>query len=488
MNMKAILLALLSMAVILHTMTVSGNGTVVFGPEELQGKEQALFADMGDGVLDQHSDLDVFVIASGLISDEAFTTYRDLLQEVRNSVSAALGNLADASDKQRGNRLLYWLHDNLLKTYDAKANSVRDIIDDGRYNCLTASLVYALLAKELGLDVRLYASSGHVFAEVVTAEGPVVVETTVRYGFAPGKKEIARMEDEIHYVVVPKKHYEKRRASTIVELAAALYTNRSCHLVSRSPGSEECLVTLPLYKRACALAPDNDIYREYLLACLHNLALAAMDNQDLERADALIAQAGRLDPGNQHLSALRETFYSKLVSRADRQGDYPPAIAYLEREMQHSPDNPVLRESLAYLYMRWGEGYFTSGDYREAAHIFARAWEQVPQAPLVGKNYATALYNLAVRYMDNKAFDKAVTTCKKGADIFPQDKQFDRLLPIIRANHKIALFNRAVDHYNAANFRKALALCRKARAMPGGKDELNTRLETLQRLCEQELE
>jgi hypothetical protein len=75
------------------------------------------------------------------------------------------------------------IHDNLLTKYITEAH-FEMILDDGRYNCLTASALYALSFEKLGIPYQLRSTADHVY--VIANPGPeqILIETTDPVGGA----------------------------------------------------------------------------------------------------------------------------------------------------------------------------------------------------------------------------------------------------------------------------------------------------------------
>ncbi|TFG59354.1 MAG: hypothetical protein E4H36_13955, partial [Spirochaetales bacterium] len=195
---------------------------ITFDDSELTGLEKDFFDDLGDGVMDRYDYYDAFLVASEVTEKKTFASYRAKLESVRQETLGALKDFTGGPRKVLAKQLLLQLHDTAFKTYREKATLATDLLDRGEFNCLSSAILYALIADELGIDVQGVAVQGHAFCQITASDSGrpenVDVETTVRYGFEPGQKELDEMRNVI--VSVPKKAYGRRENVPIQLLIA----------------------------------------------------------------------------------------------------------------------------------------------------------------------------------------------------------------------------------------------------------------------------
>ena len=122
--------------------------------------ERTFFEDLADGGLNGYDDYDAFLIASGIVEPRAFSRYRPRMRAIRSRAMASVNR--NAAPYGRGKALLFWLHDNVPRTYVETSNLAGDLLDRGAFNCLSSTILYCLLAKDLGrtsfddLEVQYY--------------------------------------------------------------------------------------------------------------------------------------------------------------------------------------------------------------------------------------------------------------------------------------------------------------------------------------------
>jgi hypothetical protein len=103
-------------------------------------------------------------------------------------------------------------HQRLLKHYDENAG-FGQLLTDNKYNCLTATALYALLLEHVGIDYNVIETNYHIFLLIQTNQGQVMFETTdAANGFVSDSKEIdSRIvqyrEQSIQPIALNKAHY-----------------------------------------------------------------------------------------------------------------------------------------------------------------------------------------------------------------------------------------------------------------------------------------
>jgi tetratricopeptide (TPR) repeat protein len=112
-------------------------------------------------------------------------------------LAPVLAAVPTGADDLRGRALLQGLHGALLRTYQADATTLRDILDRGAYNCVAASVLYGLAAARLGLQLDAELLPTHARVRVHVGERALRVETTSPHGFDPSAQDVARIQAEV---------------------------------------------------------------------------------------------------------------------------------------------------------------------------------------------------------------------------------------------------------------------------------------------------
>ncbi len=134
--------------------------------------EERLFADVADGRLDEFSPLDAALVASGVDNVDSLRHY----QQKAAVLAAQLRSLAALAETphQQVETVFEFLHRQVLRGgYDLAYTDLRRVLDDGRFNCVRATVLMNYLAGQLGLDCRGLEMPGHAMTRVPAARGRV---------------------------------------------------------------------------------------------------------------------------------------------------------------------------------------------------------------------------------------------------------------------------------------------------------------------------
>jgi hypothetical protein len=83
------------------------------------------------------------------------------------------------------------IHGRFLRNFNETA-SFNDLTSSGRYNCLTATALYALALENLNFKYSAFETNYHIFLKIQTTDGEVLLETTdVQNGFISNANEIS---------------------------------------------------------------------------------------------------------------------------------------------------------------------------------------------------------------------------------------------------------------------------------------------------------
>ena len=160
-----------------------------------------------------------------------------------------------AAERERAEFILTYLHRNVFRGYSLLQTRVDTVFTNGRFNCVSSSVLYVILAKSVGLSVSGVKTIDHAFAMVHIDGEDIDVETTSRHGFDPGNRR--EFHDEFGrvtgFVYVPAQNYHDRQTITPIELVSLIMTNRISELETRRRFPE----AIPLAVDRAALLTGN---------------------------------------------------------------------------------------------------------------------------------------------------------------------------------------------------------------------------------------
>jgi len=127
------------------------------------------------------------IIGESLAASRPHATPQQLRAEalkIQAELSSIVGEIGHGpADYERAKRLHRLLHRRYLENYRRDADGLIHLLETGEYNCLSTTLLYGLLARELGYDVLVLERPGHVLLALEFDDERIAVETTSPKGF-----------------------------------------------------------------------------------------------------------------------------------------------------------------------------------------------------------------------------------------------------------------------------------------------------------------
>ena len=318
--------------------------------------EERLFADAADGRLDEFSPLDAALVASGIEDADALDRYRQkaaaLADQLRRSENLA------GTPRQRVVVVFEFLHQRVLcGGYDLAYTDLRRVLDDGRYNCVSATVLFNYLAGELGLDCRGLEMPGHAMSRVVFRArlGTVPVFLDVENTYPHWSQSEGRpaatssRRDANHWRRLPQADRSKAREVTPIQLAAMIYYNRGVDLLGQKRFAEAAAANA----KALRLDPRNATARGNLLATLNNWSIELGNSQHFAEAVELLRQGLAMDAKFEAFAQNYVYVHHQWADALCGQGRFKEAIEILSRAEAEMPDRDYLRKAQSEVRQRW---------------------------------------------------------------------------------------------------------------------------------------
>lgn len=255
--------------------------------------EAALFADAADGRWDQHTLLRAALVASGVTDSRSLEGYEarfnDLASELRRTCSAA------TSPRQLAEAVFDFAHARILRGgYRLESSGLPAALDEGRYNCVSASVLYNCLAEAVGLEARGLEVPGHAMSRIVLPDGVIDVETTCPAWFRL-MNDPERQAQAVAATLGPAAEAStpaERREVSAVEFVATIYYNRGVDFL----GERRFAEAVAANAKALRLDPASVTARGNLLATVNNWAIAMAAEGRHEEAAALLRRGLTIAP------------------------------------------------------------------------------------------------------------------------------------------------------------------------------------------------
>jgi tetratricopeptide (TPR) repeat protein len=313
--------------------------------------EERLFADAADGRLDQFSPLQAALVAGGVEDDVGLRRYQQKAAALADQLRRS-GALPD-QPRERAEAILRFLHQRVLYNgYDLAYTDLRRVLDDGRFNCVSGTVLFNYLAGELGLECRGLEMPGHAMSRVVLAKGAVDVETTCPRWFqlqGDPQRQAAVVSQTIGAPAAADR--SKAREVSPIQLAAMIYYNRGVDLLAEKRFAEAARANA----KALRLDPHNATARGNLLATINNWSIDLGNRRQFAEAVDLLRQGLAMDA---QFAAFAQNFvhvHRQWVEHLCGEGRFAEAIEILVRASAEMPDRDYLRTAQSEVHQRWAK-------------------------------------------------------------------------------------------------------------------------------------
>jgi tetratricopeptide (TPR) repeat protein len=337
-----------------------------FAGRPQNGLEERLFLDAADGRLDDFSPLAAALVASGVQDADTLRRYERKAAALVDELGR--GGVLAATPRQRVEAIFEFMHQRVLRGgYDLANTDLRRVFDEGRFNCISASVLFNYLAGQFGLDCRGLEMPGHAMSRVVLPDGPLDVETTCPQWFNVAGTRSVPSFNVAGTLGVPVPHaeraeynrvahaeraeYGKAREVTPIQMAAMIYYNRGVDLLAEKRFAEATAANA----KALRLDPGNMTARGNLLATINNWSIELGNSQHFAEAVGLLRQGLALDPKFEPFAQNYVHVHHQWVERLCQAGQFQDAMAVLSRANAEMPNREYLRQAQGEVREHWAK-------------------------------------------------------------------------------------------------------------------------------------
>lgn len=335
--------------------------------EPLDPLEQSLLADAEDGRLDQFDLLSAAMVAAGATDRDQIARYMKIVADRAEELTRLTSSITNP--EQRAEAVLEFLHRRILQGgYRLEATDLRVVIDTGRFNCVSATVLYNYLAGICGLRAVGLETTGHALSRIYVEDAVIDVETTCPIWFEIRHDPQRRSEALRAMAGSAVSRATPFREVSAIELTGMVFYNRGVDYLATKRFREAAAANA----KALRLDPASKTARGNLLATLNNWAIIEGASQRYAEAASLLEQGLQLDPGFETLvQNYIHVYHQWSLSRCYR-GDYQGA-ADLFCQAAFQPDRPQWRQMICDVYRRWARAMFDRGDIDGAFACFDEA-------------------------------------------------------------------------------------------------------------------
>lgn len=264
----------------------------------------------GSGPAAEESDLtDAALIASGYESPAHLRSARARFETIASPIVEALK--AIPGRRERAKMLLEALHQKggFLGEYDARATTLAEILDRRRYNCVSASVIYNLLAERLELEsfAQLLPTHARTVLQLDEKKRGTIIETTSPDGFDPDPRMQATILQQVGGALSDGRALVPDGGSIVSTrvLIGTIYVNRAS--IVQEAGDLELAERLFGRGETYAGTPDMlRVLRDQRAALLSQLGandVLSEDPKRIDRAYRTIKAAVALEPDEPQIRA-----------------------------------------------------------------------------------------------------------------------------------------------------------------------------------------
>ncbi len=275
--------------------------------------QRDLIRDASDGHLEEFSLIHASLLVTPAIDGHSESHWIGQFQWHVQRCAAQIPPKCD--DLTRAAAIFRYMHDQMLtREYREDVTGVRYCLRDGCYNCVSSTLIYICLCREMGVQARAVALPNHVFVKLLGS--PVLIETTYpRWTqLDPDDPRI----DQIRYL----------REISDVALLGRFFYNQGITWAKQSEFAQAAQCA----RLSCQFDPGDPAAHANFLATLNNWSLSLCREGRFEQASRLVTQGLSLSAHYEPLVANDVYVHQRWIIALRRDGQTERAKA-IEREL-----------------------------------------------------------------------------------------------------------------------------------------------------------
>ncbi len=409
--------------------------------------EERLFADAADGRLDEHSLLAAALVASGVADDGLLRRYEERLAELTDQLRR-LGKVT-GPPRQKARAVFEFMHGRVLRGgYRLNSTDLTVALDQGRFNCVSASVLYICLTSRFGVTARGLEVPGHAMARLVLPDGTLDVETTCprwfRLGNDPNK--LAELVEKTTGFRHPSGNTPaERREVSGVELVATIYYNRGVDLLAEVRFAEAAAANA----KALRLDPANEIAQGNLMATLNNWAISLSSAGRYAEAVQRLRQGLSLQPDYQTFAVNYVHVHHQRIEQLSEAGQFEEARDILADALQERSGEPYFHRARLDIYRRWARARLEAGQMDEAFTILDEARRLAVDSRQARRVEVIEVNNRALVLLGRRQFEEAMELLDRALAREPDAK-------LLADNRRAAVMRWAQPAFQRGDYAEAI--------------------------------
>ncbi len=327
--------------------------TDAFLQDQLSPLESDMFADAADGQFDEHSLMEAALIACGVRDKKLLKGYLekfDALVEQLCRDERLKESATDHNQIDRAQIVFEFMHAHILNgRYNIACTDLRGALDDGRYNCVSATVLFGCLAERCGLTTCGLETTGHAMSRLIHGDESLDIETTYPRWFEllddPEKraKLVAKAIGRS-----PHDSDVKIRQVSGTGLVAMIYYNRGIDLLAAKHFSKAAKANA----KALQLDEHSTTAKGNLLATLNNWAIDLGRSGEYDRAVKMLKQGMEIDPAYETFTLNYVHVHYQWVEKLCKAGRFEEALKILAAAAGEQPNQKYFRQATEDIHRR----------------------------------------------------------------------------------------------------------------------------------------
>jgi len=279
---------------------------------------------------------------------------------------------------ERARWVFEFMHRKLLTgAYESDQHAVSEALLSGRFNCVSATILFQYLADEAEIPVVPMQTRGHVWSRLRSLP-PIDIETTCPDWFAWTAEQKANSPAL------------QTSGAEVTLTQTGLTAKIPYNLATAAAARQDYSAALQYLNRAKQLDPNDAAIRKNHKAILHNWAVHCVLSQELDQAIVCIRQFAATEKASADKQMQSITLVDTVIQRWCQLNRYQDAV-----ELVHSlsEDNALVfvpakqKENwLVKIYSQWIESSLAAGRLSEAKNVLNWASADLqPSSPALAK-------------------------------------------------------------------------------------------------------
>ena len=356
-----------------------GDEFIVFTLSNLPPDEAALLRDAEDGRWDEIDLFDAALIAEGLTARERRAPQREKFERFAAELATLTERETDPLEKTK---IVYeYLHDVVLtEKYNLNCSSLVASLENGVFNCVSATALFNCFAARSGLEVAALETTGHAKSRVKFADSFLDLETTC--------SSWERLPDKIRAYARPRDvanaENDENQADATASFQNVSFESRETPADAGSTTFDASTATpdAPLgYSYTRVRKPMREIGDVELVATIYyNVGVDFYQKERFEEAIVAYVKAARLAPNNPTiLGNLKATLNNWAIQIAMKDRNFERAIQVAEQGLLLDPNFPEYKMNLPIFFHRWVDCLALENRWDEAKRVEQEYLKRFPK-------------------------------------------------------------------------------------------------------------